>query len=143
LFGANSVSGISRHNKSRLSDKKNPPSNLPEALRARLPELKTNMTEPTSRSTSNSLDLEKQTADSGNGITEHTSTVDSKGESQTLGEFKNEETLSRIESSTSAVFDIASRVPTNATIESGIIGIYPTFRYLGYGEISSEKMLTE
>jgi multidrug resistance protein len=34
-------------------------------------------------------------------------------------------TLSRIESATSAAFDPASRVPTNASRESGVIGIYP------------------
>ena len=33
------------------------------------------------------------------------------------------DTLSRIESATSAVYDPASRVPTNASRESGIIGI--------------------
>lgn len=33
------------------------------------------------------------------------------------------DTLNRIESATSAVYDPASRVPTNASRESGIIGI--------------------
>jgi hypothetical protein len=37
---------------------------------------------------------------------------------------EEQDALSRVESATSAVFDIASRVPTNASRESGIIGTF-------------------
>jgi len=40
------------------------------------------------------------------------------------------DSLSRIESATSVAFDPASRVPTNASRESGIIGMYPPFALL-------------
>jgi len=40
-----------------------------------------------------------------------------------------EDTVSRNESTTSAVYDPASKVPTNASRESGIIGFPPQFEY--------------
>ena len=77
------------------------------------------------RDTANSMDLEKQITDISDAHREesHDSSmaVDG-GMPEKLAE--EQDKLSRVESAASAVFDPASIVPTNASRESGIIGIY-------------------
>jgi hypothetical protein len=73
----------------------------------------------------NSIDLEKHTLSTENAAQRETSqnsqmSSDVGSPPDKLAD--DRESLSRIESTTSTVFDIASRVPTNASRESGIIG---------------------
>lgn len=79
------------------------------------------MTEEKARTAS--MDLEK----SADNVSRKISLGDSQGSSAELNSgspvAKSElDTLSRIESTTSAVYDPMSRVPTNASRESGIVG---------------------
>ena len=86
----------------------------------------------TEQNTSASVDLEKVVVEPDdiqreisleNSQTSGSST-ESNHPSSLPGKLTNEEDgLSRIESATSAIYDPASRIPTNAPRESGIIGI--------------------
>jgi hypothetical protein len=73
----------------------------------------------------NSIDLEKRAASAENAQreTSQNSQMSSDAGSPPDKLAEDRESLSRIESAASTVFDIAARVPTNASRESGIIGM--------------------
>ena len=84
-----------------------------------------------------SVDLETHTTATGNSIQREKSLENSQAPSTEFNHASpsakltnDEDTLSRIESATSAVYDPASRVPTNASRESGIIGILSATRLI-------------